>query len=84
MNTVSKNLHPADWRRQRGLTKAGAARLLGVTDKNPTARWKKWETGEREPPLRVISELERISNGAVSTASWIAVRKEYAERRRAA
>lgn len=54
--------------------------MLGITGKNPSRTWQRYETGEREPPVSVIAKLEMISDGAVTTTSWMHVRQAYQAR----
>lgn len=54
--------------------------MLGIGGKNPSRTWQRYETGEREPPISVIARLEIISEGAVTTSSWMLVRQAYQER----
>ena len=44
---------------------------------NPARTWNRWENGEREPPMAVVAEIERVSAGAVTAGSWAAVRAQF-------
>jgi predicted transcriptional regulator len=59
---------------------ASIASMLGIVGKNPSRTWQRYETGEREPPLEIIAKLEMISDGAVSTSSWMQIRQTYRTR----
>lgn len=78
MSTITQS--PKRWRQQRKMTMAGVASMLGITGKNPSRTWQRYETGEREPPVSVMAKLEMISEGAVTTSSWMQVRQSYQSR----
>lgn len=78
---LSRNLSPAAWRKTRELTLEAAARLVGIRGKNPARTWQRWETGEREPPLRVVQAVAFMSEGAVTPASWLAEQHKREGRR---
>ncbi|WP_322884028.1 hypothetical protein U8C35_17355 [Sinorhizobium medicae] len=59
---------------------ATIASMLGIAGKNPSRTWQRYETGEREPPVSVIAKLEMISEGAVTSSSWMQVRQAYLNR----
>lgn len=65
---------PRQWRLDRGLTLFAAARLVGVAGRNPARTWQRWETGELEPPLNVVSTISEKSEGLVTLDSWRDVR----------
>src|SRR3954465_10197713 len=68
---------PAEWRNYRKLSLAAAARLAGVTGKNPARTRQRWERGEREPTMAAIIAIERASQGAVTLGSWMRVRRRF-------
>ncbi|MDE4602484.1 hypothetical protein [Sinorhizobium meliloti] len=62
---------------------AGIAMMLGIEGKNPSRTWQRYETGASEPPLSIVAKLELISDGAVSTSSWMHVRQAFQSRQKA-
>lgn len=68
---------PRKWRLDRKLTLAAAAAAAGVAGKNPARAWQRWETGALEPPLRVVSAIDRASSGAVTIESWRQARLNF-------
>jgi transcriptional regulator with XRE-family HTH domain len=70
-------MRPIDWRKQAGLSQESAAKLVGVSGKNPARTWQRWEIGEREPPVSVIAKIETLSDGNVSARDWLEVGREY-------
>jgi transcriptional regulator with XRE-family HTH domain len=74
---ANQNIPPKRWRQQREMTMAGVALMLGIVGKNPSRTWQRYENGEREPPISIVAKLEMISDGAVSTASWMQVRQAF-------
>lgn len=66
---------PRSWRIDQKLTLERAALLVGVRGKNPARTWQRWETGELEPPLDIVSAVSRVSGGTVNLESWRAVRQ---------
>lgn len=71
-------MSPQEWRTGRGLSQDALAKLLGLSGKNPARTWQRWEVGDRQPPLSIIAKLEALSDGRVTTRSWIAVRNPSA------
>ena len=67
-------MSPREWRAGKHLSLETLARLLGVEGRNPGRTFQRWEDGLLQPPLRVIAKLEVLSDGAVTTQSWIAVK----------
>lgn len=65
---------PRTWRVNANLSMAKAAKIGGVVGKNPARTWQRWETGELEPPLHVVSTIAIESGGAVTLQSWIDLR----------
>lgn len=59
---------------------AGIASMLGIVGKNPSRTWQRYENGEREPPVSIIAKMEMISEGAVTSSSWMHVRQSYQSR----
>ncbi|WP_046601634.1 hypothetical protein [Neorhizobium galegae] len=60
---------------------ATIASMLGIAGKNPSRTWQRYETGEREPPIHIVARLEMISDGSVTTTSWMQVRQSFLQRR---
>jgi transcriptional regulator with XRE-family HTH domain len=79
MNT---RIDPKHWRLNGHLSMAAMAAAAGVRGKNPSRTWQRWETGERAPPLRVIVEIERISDGVINAGAWNTVRQAFLNGRR--
>ena len=73
-------MSPEQWRNSRGLSQSAMARVLGVSGKNPARTWQRWESGERQPPLKVIRKVETLTDGKVTMLSWIELRSEESER----
>lgn len=67
-------MSPEEWRRGRKLSQEALARLLGLSGKNPARTWQRWESGDRQPPLSIIAKVEALSDGRVTTRSWLDVR----------
>lgn len=68
---------PSEWRHSLDLSLAALARELGVAGTNPARTLHRWEIGERVPPLSVMLEIERRSEGRVSISSWSQVRDAH-------
>src|SRR3569833_1561666 len=64
-------LLPSEWRLRTGLSLAAMARALAIPGKNPTRTYQRYETGERQPPLRLIEQVRLMSRDAVTNTSWI-------------
>ena len=60
---------------------AGIAMMLGIEGKNPSRSWQRYETGATCPPITVVAKMEMISEGQVTSASWVAIRQAYLLRR---
>ena len=73
-------MSPFAWRLSAGHTQASLAALAGVTGRNPSRTWKRWESGERKASAAVIDLIEGLSAGAVTARSWAKVRAEYLAR----
>jgi len=73
-------MSPEEWRLSNGWSQAFIAQALGLTGRNPARTWQRWESGERQPPLRVIRKVEVLSDGKVTMLSWIALRSTVSER----
>lgn len=69
-------MSPEEWRRGRKLSQEALAKLLGLSGKNPARTWQRWERGDRQPPLSIIAKVETLSDGKVTTRSWIDVRTD--------
>lgn len=59
---------------------AKVALALGYGGKNPAAYWYRWESGASEPPLSVVIKVDAMSDGQVTLASWVDVRRAYIAR----
>lgn len=71
---------PAQWRALQKLSQDSVAKSLGIAGKNPARTWHRWESGERQPPLTIVLRIEAMSNGLVTTASWVAARNAFQSR----
>jgi transcriptional regulator with XRE-family HTH domain len=71
------DLTPAEWRKDAGLSQAAIAAQVGLTGKNPSRTWQKWESGQTEPPLAVMLKFQQISGGEVTLEGWAKVRREH-------
>jgi transcriptional regulator with XRE-family HTH domain len=76
-NPSQTTCSPAVWRQSEKLSMAAVAGSVGVAGKNPARTWHRWESGELEPPLRVIALIEETSKGKVPMAEWVKVRSAY-------
>ena len=56
---------------------AGIAMMLGMGGKNPSRTWQRYETGAAQPPISIVAKMEMISEGQITTASWLSVRQAY-------
>lgn len=65
---------PRAWRMSLQMSQTSAAQRVGIEGKNPARTWQRWESGQQEPPLRVVIAVEQISGGRVTAESWIAAR----------
>lgn len=66
-------MSPAAWRKQQNLSLARLARRLGIPGRNPARTLQRWENGERQPPLSIIAEYQRISGNKVTLKSWTSI-----------
>lgn len=57
--------------------------MLGIGGKNPSRTWQRYETGASQPPLSIVAKVEMISEGQVTTASWMQARQSYLSRKQA-
>jgi len=55
--------------------------MLGIEGKNPSRSWQRYETGATQPPISVVAKMEIISEGQVTSASWVTVRQAFLSRR---
>lgn len=67
-------MSPEEWRTGRKLSQDALAKLLGLSGQNPGRTWQRWERGERQPPLSIIAKVETLSDGKVTTRSWVEAR----------
>lgn len=67
-------MSPEQWRKAKNFSQDQVARMIGLSGKNPARTWQRWESGERQPPLTVIAKIEVLSEGFVTTTSWIKLR----------
>lgn len=68
---------PIEWRRAMAISQADAAKLLGISGKNPASTWRRYEIGERQPRMSLVVEVERLSKGRVTSRCWAEVREGY-------
>lgn len=66
-------MNPREWRIAEKLTLADMAAHVGLSGKNPASTYLRWETGKSRCPLVVVHVVERISEGRVTLADWIAL-----------
>lgn len=71
---------PQEWRRNQHFSQEKIALLFGISGNNPARTWQRWESGERSPPLSVITKMEALSDGKVTTKSWLDVRQAFLKR----
>lgn len=69
--------NPKEWRAAAGLTMASVATSAGIIGRNPSATYSRYERGAQQCPAPVIAAVEKLSDGAVTAASWQAVRMEF-------
>jgi transcriptional regulator with XRE-family HTH domain len=67
-------MSPEEWRKDRGLSQEAMARVVGVSGKNPSRTWQRWESGEAQPPIRIIAKIDSLTDGKVNLQSWAVVR----------
>lgn len=59
------------------MTMAAIAMMLGIGGKNPARTCQRYETGAAEPPISLVAKLELITEGQVTSASWVSVRQAH-------
>ncbi|WP_196258592.1 helix-turn-helix domain-containing protein [Pelagibacterium limicola] len=55
-----------DWRKERQLTLADMASMIGLSGSNPARDLQRFETGERRPPATVVQAIFDATNGEVT------------------
>jgi transcriptional regulator with XRE-family HTH domain len=78
---TNQSLTPKRWRQQKQLSMAGIAAMLGIGGKNPARTWHRYETGISAPPISLVARVELISDGQVTTSSWMNVRQSFLSRK---
>lgn len=68
-------LTPREWRLSEQRSLAAVAREIGVEGKNPARTYQRWEAGESDPPLKIVSAIESLSTGKVTFQSWVSLRE---------
>ena len=56
---------------------SAVAKQLNIVGRNPARTWQRYETGERNPPLGIVVKVEAMSEGLVTSASWLQVQQAF-------
>lgn len=56
------------WRKERSLSQTAAGEM--VEPPVSQAAWAQWESGKKPPGLHNAFELERVTEGLITAASW--------------
>lgn len=74
---VAIESNPRIWRRNNGLTLADVAIAIGISGNNPSATYARYERGLNAAPAKIVEAIMHLSAGAVTAASWQAMRMEF-------